>query len=91
MDLFSAVNVSQILGVAVGLVFVFLLVSLFVSWVQEGDAFRNCLEASTIPEGCEPDNESELTAYAVSFGSSFWFDILSKVVNMRLTGKKPKI
>lgn len=29
------------------------------------------------------------TAFAVSLGSSFWFDLLGKIVNMRSAGKKP--
>jgi len=31
-----------------------------------------------------------LTALAVSMGSPFWFDILSKLANLRSSGKKPK-
>jgi len=31
-----------------------------------------------------------VTAFAVSFGSTFWFEMLGKLVNMRLAGKKPK-
>ncbi len=31
-----------------------------------------------------------LTAFAVSLGAPFWFDILNKVVNLRGTGAKPK-
>jgi hypothetical protein len=29
------------------------------------------------------------TAFAVSLGSAFWFDLLNKLVNMRASGKKP--
>jgi hypothetical protein len=31
-----------------------------------------------------------LTAFALSFGSAFWFDVLKKFVNMRSAGLKPK-
>jgi len=31
-----------------------------------------------------------VTAYAVSFGAPLWFDLLNKLVNMRLAGKKPE-
>jgi hypothetical protein len=31
-----------------------------------------------------------VTAYAVSFGAPFWFELLNKFVNMRLSGKKPE-
>lgn len=31
-----------------------------------------------------------LTASALSLGAPFWFDILNKIVNLRLTGKKPE-
>jgi hypothetical protein len=30
-----------------------------------------------------------ITAAAVSQGAPFWFDLLQKLVNMRLAGKKP--
>lgn len=32
-----------------------------------------------------------ITAAAVSQGAPFWFDLLQKVVNMRLSGKKPEV
>lgn len=31
-----------------------------------------------------------VTAIAVSFGAPFWFDLLNKLVNLRMTGKKPE-
>jgi len=31
-----------------------------------------------------------LTAIAISMGSSFWFDILNKLINVRNTGSKPQ-
>jgi hypothetical protein len=30
------------------------------------------------------------TAFAVTLGASFWFDLLSKIVNLRSSGKKPE-
>ena len=30
-----------------------------------------------------------LTAFAVSLGAPFWFDVLGKIVNVRSTGKAP--
>jgi hypothetical protein len=30
-----------------------------------------------------------VSGFAISLGSGFWFDILSKLVNVRATGKKP--
>lgn len=32
-----------------------------------------------------------LTAIAISMGSSFWFDLLNKLINVRNTGSKPQI
>lgn len=31
-----------------------------------------------------------ITAYSLSFGAPFWFDVLIKLVNLRRAGKKPK-
>jgi hypothetical protein len=30
-----------------------------------------------------------MTAFAVSFGAPFWFDLLGRIVNLRATGPKP--
>lgn len=30
-----------------------------------------------------------ITTVMISFGASFWFDLLSKLVNRRVTGPKP--
>jgi hypothetical protein len=30
-----------------------------------------------------------VSCFAISLGSGFWFDILSKLVNLRAAGKKP--
>ena len=31
-----------------------------------------------------------LTAFAISFGAAFWFDVLNKFANLRNAGKKPE-
>jgi len=30
-----------------------------------------------------------VTAFALSFGAPFWFDLLNRLVNLRAAGKKP--
>ncbi|MFH0843724.1 MAG: hypothetical protein V1903_14055 [Bacteroidota bacterium] len=67
--------------------------------------FQAELENTQIPIGWNSENLSDfdfldwlikiggllLTALAVSMGSPFWFDVLSKLSNLRSAGNKPKV
>jgi hypothetical protein len=67
---------SQVLDIAIGMVFVYLTLSLLCSGLTEW-------LAALVGWA--------LIALAVSQGAPFWFDLLNKLVNLRSTGQRPTV
>jgi hypothetical protein len=68
-------------------------------YIVQMDTTMNTLKKTGIPIGWESSNKHGwfymilgwlLSAFAASRGSTFWFDLLSKAVNLRKTGIKPE-
>jgi len=80
---------SVAVDVTIGVVFLYLLLALVVTTLQELIATVFAFRANSLYDALkELILGWFLTALAVSLGSGFWFDILSKVLQLRGSGKK---